>query len=174
VVIGDVSGKGVAASMLVAVLVGAIRNQAEYSFEPEAMLATLNRRLMGRSGGHFATCLAAEIHPDGVMRIANAGHLPPYLNGKEIDTEGSLPLGMMDETQYTAQNFTLQPGDRLTLMTDGVVEATNAEKQIFGFERAREISREGAAAIATQAQTFGQEDDITVVGVEFAGVAATP
>ena len=81
---------------------------------------------------------------------------------------------MMDETQYTAQNFTLQPGDRLTLMTDGVVEATNAEKQIFGFERAREISREGAAAIATQAQTFGQEDDITVVGVEFAGVAATP
>jgi serine phosphatase RsbU (regulator of sigma subunit) len=55
---------------------------------------------------------------------------------------------MMAEAEYTAQNFTLQPGDRLTLMTDGVVEATNAAKQLFGFERAREISREGVAAIA--------------------------
>ena len=173
VVIGDVSGKGVAASMLVAVLVGAIRNQAEYNFDPAAMLATLHRRLMGRSGGHFATCIAAEIHPDGVMRIANAGHLPPYLNGKEMDIEGSLPLGMMHEPEYTAQTFTLHRGDRLTLMTDGVVEATNAAKQMFGFERTREISREGAAAIAARAQSFGQEDDITVLGVEFAGVVAT-
>jgi serine phosphatase RsbU (regulator of sigma subunit) len=107
------------------------------------------------------------------MLIANAGHLPPYLNGKEIDLEGSLPIGMLNEATYTAQNFTLQPGDRVTLMTDGVVEATNAAKQMFGFERAREISREGAAAIAAQAQGFGQEDDITVVGVEFTGVAAT-
>lgn len=173
VVIGDVSGKGVSASMLVAVLVGAIRNQAEYNFDPAAMLAMLNRRLMGRSGGHFATCLAAEIGPDGTMRIANAGHLPPYLNGREMDIGGSLPLGVVEEAEYTAQSFTLQQGDRLTLMTDGVVEATNAAKQMFGFERAREISREGAAAIAAQAQSFGQEDDITVVGVEFAEVAAT-
>lgn len=173
VVIGDVSGKGVSASMLVAVLVGAIRNQAEYNLDPAAMLATLNRRLMGRSGDHFATCLAVEIGPDGTMRIANAGHLRPYLNGKEMELEGSLPLGMVNEAQYTAQNFTLQPGDRLTLMTDGVVEATNAARQMLGFERAREISRDGAAAIAAQAQSFGQEDDITVVGVKFAGVAKT-
>ncbi|HEY2003344.1 MAG TPA: PP2C family protein-serine/threonine phosphatase, partial [Acidobacteriaceae bacterium] len=94
VVIGDVSGKGVSAAMLVAVLVGAIRNQAEYSFDPAAMLTMLNRRLLGRSGGHFATCLAAEILPDGTMTIANAGHLPPYLNGKEMGLEGSLPLGL--------------------------------------------------------------------------------
>jgi Stage II sporulation protein E (SpoIIE) len=173
VVIGDVSGKGVSASMLVAVLVGAIRNQAEYSFDPAAMLAALNRRLLGRAGGHFATCLAAEISPDGTMRIANAGHLPPYLNGEEVDVEGSLPLGLVDEAGYMAQNVTLQPGDRLTLMTDGVVEATNAAKQLFGFERTREISRDSAAAIAAQAQSFGQEDDITVVRVEFAGVLAT-
>ncbi len=173
VVLGDVSGKGVSASMLVAVLVGAICNQAESSFAPAEMLATLNRRLMGRAGGHFATCLAVEISPDGTMRIANAGHLPPYLNGEEMDVEGSLPLGIVNEAEYMAQNFTLQPGDRLTLMTDGVVEATNAAKQLFGFERAREISRDSAEAIATQAQSFGQEDDITVVEVEFAGVVAT-
>lgn len=172
VVIGDVSGKGVSASMLVAVLVGAIRNQAQSTFDPAAMLAALNRQLLGRSGGNFATCLAVEIGADGTMRVANAGHLRPYLNGKELDIEGSLPLGM-DEAAYTTQNFTLEPGDRLTLMTDGVVEATNVAKQMFGFERAREISQAGAASIAAAAQSFGQEDDITVVGVEFAGVVAT-
>jgi serine phosphatase RsbU (regulator of sigma subunit) len=61
-------------------------------------------------------------------------------------------------------------------MTDGVVEATNrtkeGAKELFGFERTREISVERAAAIVERAQSFGQEDDITVVGVEFSGVAA--
>jgi hypothetical protein len=171
VVIGDVSGKGVSAAMLVAVLVGAIRSQAEYSYDPAAMLDLLNRRMIGRSGGHFATCLAAELSADGEMRIANAGHLPPYLNGKEMEVEGSLPLGVADEVAYPVQRFTLRPGDRLTFMTDGVVEATNPLRELFGFERTREISGERAAAIAARAQSFGQEDDITVLGVAFTGAA---
>jgi Stage II sporulation protein E (SpoIIE) len=171
VVIGDVSGKGVSAAMLVAVLVGAIRTRADESFDPASMLAMLNHRLIGRSGGHFATCLAAELRPDGTMKIANAGHLPPYLNGKEMELEGSLPLGVVAESEISVQMFTLNPGDRLTFMTDGVVEATNSAKELFGFERTREISREGATEIAARAQSFGQEDDITVVGVEFAGAA---
>jgi len=168
VVIGDVSGKGVSAAMLVAVLVGTVRTRADESFEPASMLAVLNQRLIGRSGGHFATCLAAEIRPDGTMRVANAGHLPPYLNGKEMALEGSLPLGIASDTEYPAQTFTLKPGDRLTFMTDGVVEAINESKELFGFERARDVSGERAAAIALQAQSFGQEDDITVVGVAYA------
>jgi serine phosphatase RsbU (regulator of sigma subunit) len=168
VVIGDVSGKGVSASMLVAVLVGAIRTRAEECFDPASMLATLNRRLIGRSGDHFATCIAAEIHPDGTMRIANAGHLPPYLNGKEMELEGSLPLGMTKETDITAQTIYLKTGDRLTFITDGVVEATNDRKELFGFTRTREISRDPAASIVEQVQHFGQEDDITVVVVDFA------
>jgi serine phosphatase RsbU (regulator of sigma subunit) len=168
VVIGDVSGKGVSAAMLVAVLVGAIRNQAEHSFDPGLMLATLNRRMIGRSGGNFATCLAAELSPGGQMRIANAGHMPPYLNGKELNLEGSLPLGIKEEAGYKMQAVTLRPGDKLLFMTDGVVEATNPAKELFGFDRARAISGQHAAAIVEQAQTFGQEDDITVLGVEFA------
>ena len=168
VVIGDVSGKGVSAAMLVAVLVGAIRNQAEHSFDPALILASLNRNLIGRSGGHFATCLAAEIGPEGRMRIANAGHFPPYLNGTELELEGSLPLGIAQEAEYGFQTFTLRPGERLTFMTDGVVEATNQAKELFGFDRARAISNQHAAAIVEQAQAFGQEDDITVLGVEFA------
>lgn len=168
VVIGDVSGKGVSAAMLVAVLVGAIRSTAEQSFDPAEMLAMLNRRLIGRSGGHFATCLAAEIKPDGTMRIANAGHIPPYLNGEELAAEGSLPLGITIDVEYSVQTVILRAGDRLTFMTDGVVEATNEAKEMFGFERTREVSREDAAAIARQAQSFGQEDDITVIGVAYA------
>jgi hypothetical protein len=172
VVIGDVSGKGMSAAMLVAVLVGAIRTRADESFDPASMLAMLNHRLIGRSGGHFATCIAAEIHPDGRMRVANAGHLPPYLNGKEMELEGSLPLGVVEGSEISVQTFVLEPGDRLTFMTDGVVEATNEAKELFGFERTREISKKRAAAIADEAQEFGQEDDITVVSVSFVGVAA--
>jgi hypothetical protein len=168
VVIGDVSGKGVSAAMLVAVLVGAIRNQAEHSFDPALMLATLNRRMIGRSGGHFATCLAAELSPTGEMRFANAGHMAPYLNGKELDLAGSLPLGVKEESEFGDQRITLKPGDRLMFMTDGVVEATNPARELFGFDRARAISSLHAAAIVDQAQKFGQEDDITVLGVEFA------
>jgi hypothetical protein len=170
-VIGDVSGKGVSAAMLVAVLVGAIRTRADESFDPGEMLTMLNHRMLGRSGGHFATCMVAEIHPDGEMRIANAGHLPPYLNGEEMELEGSLPLGIVADTEYSVQNFTLKPGDRLTFMTDGVVEATNAAKELFGFDRTRQISKQRAATIVDEAQRFGQEDDITVLGVEFAGLA---
>ena len=168
VVIGDVSGKGVSASMLVAVLVGAIRTRAEDCFDPASMLATLNRRLIGRSGDHFATCIAAEIHPDGTMRIASAGHLPPYLNGKEMEFAGSLPLGLTKEADITAQTIHLKTGDRLTFITDGVVEATNDAKELFGFTRTREISRAPATSIVEQVQAFGQEDDITVVVVDFA------
>jgi serine phosphatase RsbU (regulator of sigma subunit) len=154
--------------MLVAVLVGAIRTRADESFDPGEMLTMLNHRLLGRSGGHFATCLAAEISPDGTMRIANAGHIPPYLNGRELDLEGSLPLGIVAESEYPAQAFTLNPGDRLTFLTDGVVEAINPARELFGFDRTREISGQPATAIAQQAQTFGQEDDITVLAVELA------
>lgn len=168
VVIGDVSGKGVSAAMLVAVLVGAIRNQAEHSFDPSLMLATLNRRMVGRAGGHFATCLVAELSPNGQMRIANAGHLPPYLNGNELDMEGSLPLGITADADYGVQTLALRPGDRLTFMTDGVVEATNPVKELFGFDRARAISGQHAAVIVEQVESFGQEDDITVLGVQFA------
>jgi hypothetical protein len=171
-VVGDVSGKGMSAAMLVAVLVGAIRTRADESFDPSAMLTMLNQRLIGRSGGHLATCLAAELRPDGEMRIANAGHLPPYLNGQEIDLEGSLPLGAADVIDPPSRFLTLQPGDRLTFLTDGVVEAMNAHNELFGFERARSISNQPAAAIAQQAQAYGQKDDITVLRIEFIGAAS--
>ena len=169
VVLGDVSGKGMSAAMLVAVLVGAIRTRAEENFDPVAMLTMLNQRLIGRSGGHLATCVAAELRSDGSMRIANAGHLPPYLNGEELDLEGSLPLGAANLVDPSSRVLSLQPGDRLTFLTDGVVEAMNSAHELFGFDRACTISNQPAAAIVQQAQAFGQNDDITVLRIEFIG-----
>lgn len=173
IVLGDVSGKGISAAMLVAVLVGAIRSRAKESFDPVSMLSVLNDCLVGRSGGHFATCLVAELSPEGEMRIANAGHLPPYLNGRELDLDGSLPLGVADKIELSTQTFTLQATDRLVFLTDGVVEARNSANELFGFDRTRSISHDDIAAIVEQAQRFGQNDDITVLGVEFTGSLTT-
>ncbi|HTW49974.1 MAG TPA: PP2C family protein-serine/threonine phosphatase [Acidobacteriaceae bacterium] len=122
-IIGDVSGKGISAAMLVAVLVGAARASARQTSDPAAILAELNAQLIGRSGGHFATCLIAALTPAGELRLANAGHLPPYRNGREVELEGSLPLGMTAVLEPATLTVTLSPGDTLTFLSDGVVEA---------------------------------------------------
>ena len=175
VVIGDVSGKGLPAAMLVSVLVGAIRAEAAHGSEPSAMLRSLNDRLMGRSNGGFTTCLAAHISAGGLLTVANAGHLPPYLNGQEIALPGALPLGILSDPSYESTTLQLKPGDRLTFVSDGVVEAQSASSSksglLFGFDRTREISVQSAAAIAEAARIFGQNDDITVVTVEYSGFA---
>lgn len=167
IVLGDVSGKGLRAAMLVSLMVGAIRMAVEALREPMPILEALNRRLCGRMEGHFATCLVARIAPDGHVTIANAGHLPPYLNSNEVAIAGSLPLGIVEDTKFELAHFTLRPGDKLTLLTDGVLEAMNANRELFGFARVDAAMRGGKcpADIAAEAQAFGQLDDITVVRV---------
>ena len=169
IVLGDVSGKGVTAAFLVAVLIGAIRTRADESFDPLAMLHTLNARLIDRSEGHFATCLAMHIQPDGKLLLANAGHLPPYRNGVEIDVPGALPLGVVGDVDLSVVTLQLSPSDQLTLLSDGIVEAMNAKGELFGFERTRTVSRQSAQTIAAEARHFGQTDDITAVTVTFTG-----
>ena len=129
-----------------------------------SLLQSLNRRLLGR--GHAnATCLALRIASDGSATLANAGHLPPYVNGKEMSMQGALPLGTAEGTEFAVMKFQLQPGDRLTFVSDGVVEATNEKRELFGFARTQQISNQPATTIAETAQKFGQGDDITVVSV---------
>jgi hypothetical protein len=173
VVVGDVAGKGLSAAMLVSVLVGAIRGVAEFTSDPAEVLASLNDRLVGRGGGGFTTALAARIGADGRVLIANAGHLSPYLNGNEVELLGSLPLGVANGALYETTGFRMAPGDRLTFYSDGVVEAQSANGELFGFERARQISTEAAAAIVEAAKQFGQQDDITVVTIERAAAVAS-
>ena len=173
-VVGDVSGKGLQAAMNSSTLVGALRN--ELSHDPATVLEHLNHVLIGAvsspgalpeldSAPCFATCLCARIYPDGALVIANAGHLGPYRDGRELDLLPGLPLGVIAEVQYEQSNFQLNQGDRLVFLSDGVVEASNAEGELFGFERTQQVSNESARYIAQTAQRFGQTDDITVVSL---------
>ena len=173
IVIGDVSGKGLPAAMLVSVLVGAIRAEAAHGADPVAMLTSLNQRMMGRSRGGFTTCLVAHLTAGGKLTMANAGHLPPYLNGLEIAVPGALPLGVVAHAEYECATVQLVPGDRLTFVSDGVVEAQGKTPpwcgDLFGFDLTRALSVFPAQRIADAARGFGQSDDITVVTVEFCG-----
>ena len=99
--------------------------------------------------------------------MANAGHLAPYLNGRELTVEGGLPLGIADDASYVETAMRIDAGDTLTFLSDGVVEARNAAGELFGFERTTTISGRSAEQIAGAAQAFGQEDDITVLTLSF-------
>lgn len=165
IVVGDVSGKGLKAAMTVSMIVGALRN--EPTRDPARLLLDLNRVLFSRISG-FATCCAVLIGSDGTMTIANAGHLAPYRNGTEVECGSGLPLGILQETEYSEFRVTLAPGDKLTFLSDGVVEAQTVSGELFGFERARQISTHSAEQIAKAAEQFGQEDDITVLTVSYA------
>ena len=168
--LGDVSGKGAAAGMTGAMLLGACEGHTGDS--PAALLAHLNRVLSQSQVGGFATCLCARIEPNGAIALANAGHLAPYLNGREIQLENGLPLGMTPEAVYVEESLRLAPGDSLTFMSDGVVEAQGGSGELFGFDRTQELSGRPAAEIAEAAQRFGQRDDITVLRISFAPVPA--
>jgi serine phosphatase RsbU (regulator of sigma subunit) len=100
---------------------------------------------------------------NGTLTIANAGHIAPYLGGKELLLENGLPLGLAAESAYAEFAFQLARGQRLTLLTDGVVEARDKSGVLFGFERTAAISTDAAESIARAAQHFGQDDDITVL-----------
>ena len=126
VLVGDVSGKGLKAAMLVSVCVGILRNVESSS--PAQILAALNRGLVGHTGGGFVTCCCARFDADGTVTIANAGHPSPYVDGREV-------------------------------------EAESAQRELFGFDRTREISTRSAQEIAEAAKAWGQNDDITVVTV---------
>jgi sigma-B regulation protein RsbU (phosphoserine phosphatase) len=172
VVVGDVAGKGLPAAMLVSVLVGAIRATAEFTCDPALFLSNLNDRLVGRAGGGFSTALVAHIADNGWVSIANAGHLSPYLDGKEVNLPGALPLGVAAGVTYEITEFKFDPGSRLTFYSDGVVEAQNAKGELLGFDRSRELSVQSATDIAAAARNFGQQDDITVLTIQSIAVPA--
>ena len=173
-VVGDVSGKGLQAAMNASTLVGAFRN--ELSHDPATILSHLNHVLLGAAavpgGGKgsdlvasFSTCLCARIYRDGTMEVANAGHLSPYRDGRELELPPGLPLGVIPGMTYELATFRLQQGERLIFLSDGVVEATNDRGELFGFERTQQVSNEPARYIAQTAKRFGQNDDITVISV---------
>ena len=167
VVVGDVSGKGLSAAMIVSMLIGMLHTISRISRDPAQILIELNNRLFERRHGGFVTCLAACLDPSGRVALANAGHLPPWLNGAEIALVGSLPLSILASTAPEQVTLEMRPGDRLTLITDGVVEARDTQGALFGFDRTQALMRQEASslALAEAAIHHGQDDDLTVISI---------
>lgn len=165
VALGDVSGKGLKAAMSVSLIVGVLRSLSGENSSPVQMLQGLNRCLCGRLQGGFVTAIVLRLFPNGRVVLANAGHLPPFLNSGELEIEGSLPLGLLSFAEYNEIQIRLHPGDHLSLYTDGLVEARSSTGEIYGFERLNTLfATHPTAQQATQAAVdFGQEDDITVL-----------
>jgi serine phosphatase RsbU (regulator of sigma subunit) len=166
-ILGDVSGKGLKAAMTVSLIVGTVRTLAEMFADPAEILSGLNRRLHNRLHQGFVTCLILRLDPDGTCTFANAGHLPPFLNQHELNVPPALPLGLVASASYDETTIHLNIGDRLTLYTDGLLEARNATGEIFSFERLQQLlaTKPDAKQASDAAVTFGQDDDITVLTI---------
>jgi hypothetical protein len=173
-ILGDVSGKGLKAAMTGALAIGSFRALAAEGLSPAVLLTRLNKSLHGADNSGFITCLCGQLSPAGRLTLANAGHLSPYRNGEEVQIESGLPLGIVSGIEYSETVIELVAGDRIVMVTDGVVEARSSSGELFGFDRTRAISVQPAAQMASEAQAFGQNDDITVLSFTLTKDEAMP
>jgi phosphoserine phosphatase RsbU/P len=177
IMIGDVSGKGLPAALRMAVARTVFRHEARRGEAPGSTLAAVNRGVISEIPQGMITMLYAVLDTrEGVLRLANAGHnYPVVINGclSEIELTG-LPLGVDGDSDYEEMATVLRPGDTVLLYTDGVVEATNATEEYFGYERLEQMltdrpnmkPRALMQALLHELRTWsasGQADDITVV-----------
>ena len=165
-IVGDVSGKGLTAAMRVAMILGVLRS--ENSHDPGELLFALNNALIAQGQLGFTTACCIRIALSGDFILANAGHIAPYLSGRELYTPPALPLGLIADQSYEIVHGSLSRGERLVLLSDGVPEAQSAAGELYGFDRLASLVLLPAREIAEAAQQFGQEDDITVLTVAFA------
>jgi serine phosphatase RsbU (regulator of sigma subunit) len=165
IVLGDVSGKGLKAAMTVSLIIGAVRALAKFAPQPAQMLVEINQRLHGRLQDGFATCIVLLLHADGRCSLSSAGHPGPYLNERELELPGALPLGLDTATTYQQVEVQLREGDHFSLYTDGLLEARSPSGELYGFERLQVLfgTRPSASQASEEAVAFGQEDDVTVL-----------
>lgn len=162
-ILGDVSGKGLLAAMRVSMILGVLRR--EPSSDPPVILAALNQALLTQGEMGFTTACCVRLEPSGHYIVANAGHISPYVMGQELPTSPALPLGLAPDQTYDRLVGALLPGQRLVLLSDGIPEARSPRGELYGFGRLGELTLQPAGQIASTAQTFGQDDDITVVTI---------
>ena len=163
---GDVSGKGLTAAMRVAMILGVLRR--ENSFDPAEILFSLNNALTAQGQLGFSTACCIRISLSGEFAYANAGHIAPYLAGRELESIPALPLGLVPDQVYPLVHGKLAHGERIVLISDGVPEARSQSGELFGFEQLPELTLKSAHEIAHAAQSYGQEDDITVLSLALA------
>ena len=185
--LGDVSGKGVAASLLMSHLNASFRSLVGLGLPVTELVARADRALLDtKLDTHYATLVAGIARRDGEIELCNAGHCPPLLvrrngthaNGyrvERVDSTG-FPLGMIPgQVPAAATRITLAPGDAIVLYSDGLPEAFNAEGEEYGIERVEAVlqergglpPRELAAEILTSQREFlhgaPREDDLTLL-----------
>lgn len=184
VAIGDVSGKGVPAALLMSTLQSAFLATLATGSELDAICSHLNDLLFERTEPrHYATFFVARLRADGGLDYVNAGHVPPVLltgDGRRLLQGGGLPLGMFRGRGYSRQRVSIAPGDLLVCTTDGVIEATDATDRHLGLggladviDAARDAGDDAARVVdvvfdAVRRHRAGDQDpddDITVVVV---------
>lgn len=182
IVVGDVSGKGVSAALYMARLTRDLRYFALAETDPARVLKWMNRAV-GESGQDdiFVTLVyvVLDIAKKKIM-MANAGHMPPIVRRQAdkdvvvLDSVSGLPLGVLPDPEYSSDIFDLRPGDSIMLFTDGLVEAMNPSRQMYGMERLTEViatGRSSAPQVVDRAvkdcqkhvQDAPQFDDTTIV-----------
>lgn len=164
-IVGDVSGKGLTAAMRVAMILGVLRR--ETSHDPSNILSGLNNALIAQGQLGFTTACCIRISLSGDYTLANAGHIAPYLSGRELATPPAIPLGLIPDQTYELVRGRLTAPERLVLLSDGVPEARSETGELYGFDRLSSLTLMPAREIAEGARTFGQEDDITVLTLAF-------
>ena len=143
--IGDVSGKGVPASLVMAVTRSLFRNVAAHTSEPDQIAEALNEVLSeGNETNMFVTVFVGILDlGNGLMRYCNAGHDAPMLVGQGVGLvpcEANLPLGVMPGYQYTLQELTIERGTTIFLYTDGLNEAEDADHMQFDIQRIQDVA----------------------------------
>ncbi len=137
--LGDASGKGVAASMLMAHLHAIFRTLIASRLPVHELVARASRIFAESAlAPYFATLVCGKAHPSGEVEICNAGHCPPLLlqNGQAVQLEANgIPLGLFADGQYSSQTVKLNPGDSLFFYTDGLSEARNDLDEEYGESR---------------------------------------
>jgi len=183
-VIADVSGKGVSAALLAALLQGAFLLASEGPAQIEEVMASINRFLIERAKGEkYATVFYCTVDRSGLLRWSNAGHPKPILvrgTSELISLESTgLPLGMLEVAAYEVKSMQLQPGDKVVLYSDGLSEAENAEGEFFDRKGFRETLRANSslgcvefhAKLVEAVEDFSQDaelsDDITTLVLEY-------
>jgi serine phosphatase RsbU (regulator of sigma subunit)/predicted ester cyclase len=181
-VVGDATGHGVPAALVMSTTCGMLRAVALSVNSPGKVLERVNDALSVRIPANmFVTCFYGVLEPSsGSFAYANAGHDPPYLrrgSGAEELRARGMPLGLMPGMSYEEKETVLGAGDEALLYSDGLVEAHNPEREMFGFPRLRALVAEHAEGeglvnfLMEELYSFTgngweQEDDITLVTLQ--------
>ena len=184
IALGDVSGKGTAAALLMSSLHAAIHGQVAAKTPLDEAIVSVNQYLADNTpANRFVTLFIAELDPASArLRYINAGHNPPLIGRADGSieqlTSGGLPLGIMPFSEYEAAEITLATGDVLVIYSDGVSEANNLAEEEFGLDRLIEVLKANLtnsasgirdkveAALSQFTGTAPANDDITLVIVK--------